>query len=282
VTNRVRAALMLACVVSAAVELRGQAVFRTAVDVVEVDVAVMRGGRSVGGLTAANFVVTDNGIEQDVTAVMVSAEPVRLALVLDVSESVAGSRLASLIKASRGLIRALRARDEVSLITFSHRVTAVVPMGQDHAAVDASLATLTGDGATSLRDAAYLGLATSPGQQSRALMLLFSDGLDTASFLTESAVLAAARRSNTVVHAVRARPDNFLERLVEVTGGRTWSAGSDRQLEELFGRVLDEMRARYVLSYSPSGRQTPGWHQIKVSLKGARGDVRARQGYYVE
>jgi VWFA-related protein len=278
----VRAALVLAYVASAVVALRGQAVFRSAVDVVEVDVAVTRGGKSVSGLSADNFVVTDNGAAQDVTAVMVSAQPLRMTLVLDVSESVAGPRLASLIKASRGLIPALRPRDEMSLITFSHRVTSVVPMGHDPAAVDAALATLTGDGATSLRDAAYLGLAAAPGQPSRALMLLFSDGLDTASFLTDSAVLAAARRSNTVVHAVHARPDDFLERLVEVTGGRTWSAGSDRQLEELFGRVLDEMRARYVLSYSPSGRQTPGWHQINVSLKGARGDVRARQGYFVK
>ena len=53
-------------------------------------------------------------------------------------------------------------------------------------------------------------------------------------------------------------------------------------MEELFGRVLDEMRARYLLTYSPSGPQKPGWHQIKVSLKGARGDVIAKQGYFVQ
>ena len=83
------------------------------------------------------------------------------------------------------------------------------------------------------------------------------------------------------MHAVHFRPDPFLDRLAEITGGRTWSAQSDRQLEELFGRVLDEMRARYLLTYTPAGPQQPGWHQIKVSLKGARGDVIAKQGYFV-
>ena len=128
----------------------------------------------------------------------------------------------------------------------------------------------------------YLGLSTASDDSSRALMLLFSDGFDTASFLTGEAVVDAAKRSNAVVHAVQFRPDPFLGRLAEITGGRTWSAQSDRQLEELFGRVLDEMRARYLLTYTPAGPQKPGWHQIKVSLKGARGDVIAKQGYFVQ
>ena len=113
------------------------------------------------------------------------------------------------------------------------------------------------------------------------MLLLFSDGLDTTSFLTEDTVLESAKSSNAVVHAVHFRPDAFLGRLAQMTGGRTWSAQSDRQLQELFERVLDEMRARYVLTYSPAGPQKPGWHQIKVTLKGARGDVIAKQGYFV-
>ena len=274
------AATLLACLATATL-VQAQASFRSKVEAVEVDVAVMRGGTTVAGLTADNFVVTDNGVVQEVRATLLAAEPLRLTLMLDVSKSVSGSRLASLIKASRAMVHALRPADQVSLITFSHRVTSVVPMGHDRSALNDGLAMLAGDGATALRDAAYVGLATASDGHSRALLLLFSDGLDTASFLTEDTVLESAKRSNAVVHAVHFRPDAFLGRLAEISGGRTWSASSDRQLEELFGRVLDEMRARYLLTYSPSGPQKPGWHQIKVSLKGARGDVIAKQGYFV-
>ncbi len=258
-----------------------QAPFRSQVEVVEVDVAVTRGGATVAGLTAGNFVVTDNGVPQEVTAALLDAEPLRVTMVLDTSKSVSGSRLASLIKAGSGMVRALGPKDQVSLITFSHQVTLRVPMGSQFAGIDNALASLTGTGATALRDAVYLGLAGASDDRSRALLLVFSDGFDTASFLSSEAVIESARRSNAVVHVVQFRADKFLGRLAEATGGRTWSAQSDRQLEALFGRVLDEMRARYLLTYSPSGPQKPGWHQIKVSLKGARGDVIAKQGYFV-
>lgn len=276
------AATLLVSLATAALSQAGQASFRSRVEAVEVDVAVTRGGKTVAGLAAENFVVTDNGVVQEVKATLLAVEPLRLTLVLDVSKSVSGARLASLIKGSRAMVQALRPEDQIALITFSHGVTSAVPMGHGRSAIIDALTTLSGEGATALRDATYLGLATASDDHSRALLLLFSDGLDTTSFLTEDTVLESAKRSNAVVHVVHFRPDAFLGRLTQITGGRNWSAESDRQLEELFGRVLDEMRARYLLTYTPSGTQTPGWHQIKVSLKDARGDVIAKQGYFVQ
>ena len=88
-------------------------------------------------------------------------------------------------------------------------------------------------------------------------------------------------RAGVVVHVVRSESDGFLNRLVEASGGRQWSAGSDRQLRELFTRALEEMRARYLLSYTPAGSSSPGWHEVKVKLKNQRGDITARPGYFV-
>jgi Ca-activated chloride channel homolog len=278
---RSRVAIWVALVASASLLQAEQPSFRSRVEVVEVDVAVTRGGATVSGLTAGNFVVTDNGVPQDVTAALLGAEPLRVTMVLDASKSVSGSRLASLVKAGSGMVGALGPKDQASLITFSHQVALRVPMSSRFDEIAGVLSGLTGTGATALRDAVYLGLANASDDHSRALLLVFSDGFDTTSFVTMDAVIAAARRSNAVVHAVHFQPDKFLDELTEATGGRTWSARSDRQLEELFGRVLDEMRARYLLTYTPSGQQKPGWHQIKVSLKGARGDVIAKQGYFV-
>ena len=281
-TMRSMHTVLIACLVTASVaEARQAPAFRSTIEGVEVDVAVNRGGKAVAGLTADNFVVTDNGVVQTVTRALLSSEPLRLTLVLDLSRSVAGRRLASLIKATRAMVQALRPEDQVSLITFTHRVASVVPMGRDRSAINEAMTTLSADGATALRDAAYLGLATASDEHSRALLLLFSDGFDTASFLTQETVFEAAKRSNAIVHAIHFRPDVFLRRLVQITGGQNWSAQSDDQLEELFGKVLDEMRARYLLTYTPPGTQKAGWHEIKVSLKNARGEVIAKQGYFV-
>src|SRR5262249_36140173 len=130
-------------------------------------------------------------------------------------------------------------------------------------------------------DAVQLALETCPHDRSRPLILLFTDGHDTASWLTEDAVADTARRVGVVVHVVRVEDDAFLNRLVDASGGRSWAAGSDRQLHELFPRALEEMRARYLLTYTPAGVNTTGWHDVKVRLKKERADITARPGYFV-
>jgi len=84
-----------------------------------------------------------------------------------------------------------------------------------------------------------------------------------------------------VIHVVSLASDSFLNRIVDASGGRSWSATSDRQLRELFTHPLDEMRARYLLTYTPRGVAGSGWHDVKVKLKTQRGDVTARPGYFV-
>ena len=84
-----------------------------------------------------------------------------------------------------------------------------------------------------------------------------------------------------MVHAVRVDSNDFLDHLAEASGGRTWSATSDKQLRELFTRALEEMRARYLLSYTPHGVSNRGWHELEVTLTNGRADITARPGYFV-
>ena len=51
-----------------------------------------RGVEHVGGLTAENFEVFDNGVKQKITSVAVAQVPLEVYLVLDMSGSVAGMR----------------------------------------------------------------------------------------------------------------------------------------------------------------------------------------------
>jgi len=258
-----------------------QTTFRSGVEVVELDVSVMRGGAPVAGLTARDFALTDNGVAQDVGSVTLEQLPLSVTLVLDTSQSVAGDRLRHLAQAGEGLVAALRKDDRAALITFSHMVDLRVPMTGDFQSIRTALDTMTGSGATSLRDAVHLALQLQSRDRSRPLMLLFTDGHDTASWLSEDAVVDSARRSGVVIHAARVESDALLDRLTQISGGRTWSATSDRQLRELFTRALDEMRARYLLTYTPRGVRQPGWHELKVKLKNGGGDVTARRGYFV-
>jgi VWFA-related protein len=257
-----------------------QTTFRSGVELVELDVSVTRGGVPVAGLTARDFNLTDNGVAQEVESVTLEQLPLSVTLVLDTSQSVAGERLQHLVQAGNGLTSALRDGDRAALITFSHAVDLRVPMTGDMASIRAALSRISGDGATSLRDAVHLALQLQPRDQTRPLMLVFTDGHDTASWLTEEAAIDSARRTGVVVHVVRVESDSFLDKLTQMSGGRTWSATSDRQLQELFTKALDEMRARYLLTYTPKNVRRPGWHELKVKVKNG-GDVTARRGYFV-
>ena len=273
--------VIIAALLAAQIASAPQTTFRSGVEVVELDVSVTRGGAPVAGLTARDFTLADNGVAQEVQSVTLEELPLSVTLVLDTSQSVAGDRLQHLVQAGDGLAAALRPGDRAALVTFSHTVDLRVPMTGDVKTISRALAAMTGNGATSLRDAVHLALELQPHDQTRPLMLVFTDGHDTSSWLTEDAAIDSARRTGVVIHVVRVESDSFLDRLTQVSGGRTWSATSDRQLRELFTKALDEMRARYLLTYTPRGVRQPGWHEVKVKLKNGGADVTARRGYFV-
>jgi VWFA-related protein len=269
--------------------------FRTGVDLVRLDVSVMRGRQPVRGLTARDFSIVDSGVRQRIESVsLLDALPVSVLMVLDTSGSVAGERLGHLIDAGRGLLAALRPGDRAGLITFSQDVRVRVPLTIDRSTLQSALTNLTGDGPTAIRDAVWAALQLCPDDDSRPLVLVFTDGVDNASWLSRSDILTGTRRAGVVIHVVElsgdqpqvalsrrtSPPPTFLEALVDAAGGRRWSATSLQDLGELFTGAIDEMRARYLVTFYPEGVRHDGWHELKVSVN-ARGDVTTRPGYFV-
>jgi len=276
--------LAILCLALAAAQ---QPVFRSGVNAVRIDVSVMNGVTPVPGLTAENFELTDNGVTQTIASVSLDTVPLNLMLLFDVSASLSGDPLKDLIDAGNGLVKSLRPEDGAALMTFSEPIRLAVPLSKRRDELIRELNSLKASGATSLHDAVFLALQLRPQDaDARSVLLVFSDGRDTASWLTSDQLLEVARRSGVVIHGVEllnplVRPNRFVFDLASAGGGRRWSATSSRDLRALFGRVLNELRARYLLTYYPAGVPDPGWHDVKVSLKRAAGEVTARPGYFV-
>jgi hypothetical protein len=84
-----------------------------------------------------------------------------------------------------------------------------------------------------------------------------------------------------VVARAKGDPENpFLREVTRATGGRVWTASSEKDLRARFLDVLDDIRSRYVLSYAPQGAAFSGWHALEVRLKRGGGEVLARPGYH--
>lgn len=302
---RRRVAIGAACAacIAAATLVAQEPVFRASVETVTVDVAVTRGGSAVTGLEARHFVIRDNGVPQTVERVMHDDVPLQLLLVFDTSSSLGTDGLRVLADAAGALLDAASPGDRVGLVTFSESVDVRVLPTLQHDRVRAALRGSTPAGPTAWRDALFVATQLfETGTDSRRVVLLLTDGRDTASWMPAHEIADVVRRSGIVVHAVEqpaplpptdpresfsrtgtvtvATP-SALRATVDAGGGRLWTAASGAGLRERFLDVLSELRTRYLLSYVPTGPAVSGWHDVTVSLVDARGEVRARPGYFV-
>jgi VWFA-related protein len=256
--------------------------FSTRIESVRVDVLVLDNGRPILGLGPADFEIVDNGAPQQVDLVSFEKIPLNVVLALDMSDSVAGDRLAQLQDAGRAVLGGLAKGDQAAVVTFSNAVTRAAPLTEDIAVARVALDEAWGTGQTSLADGVYAAMMIGEADAGRALLMVFSDGLDTSSWLTDDRVLDSARRGDAVAYSVGigdGGSSSFLRELTSLTGGTAYKIDSSRDLRATFLRILDEFRHRYLVSYTPRGVSRDGWHKLDVRVKNRRATIKARPGY---
>jgi VWFA-related protein len=262
-----------------------QPTFRAQVDLVRLDVLVVRDGRPVPGLTSADFEVRDNGVVQQIDHVSFAEVPLDVMLVLDTSRSVAGEKLRHLQEAGHAFLDGLASADRAGLLTFNEVIALGSDLTTDLEQVRAAIGRVKGRGATSLRDAIHAALLWPSRYEARPMILVFSDGMDTVSWLTSEQGTDVARASDAVVYGVAIGPgddeDQLLKRVAETTGGRLLTAESSRRLRGVFVEILNEMKARYIVSYYLQPQPREGWHDVRVDVKRGRGAVIVRRGYHM-
>jgi VWFA-related protein len=260
-------------------------VFRGAADVVRFDALVTDGRTPVAGLTAADFEVLDNGVAQRVD-LATTADNVAVALALDLSGSVDNAHaLKDLVIGCEALVDALHPADLAWLVTFSDQFTLKTGPVSTPETIHKALETVRARGGTSMWDAVFASVSLVTGTAGRSLVLVFSDGMDTTSWLQEKAAMETLQRSEVVVDIVMPRypSTGFLamEAAAKATGGSVMEADTRERLAKQFVKLLDDFRAGYILTYSPTGvARDDGWHDVKIRLKRGKGTVRARPGYF--
>jgi VWFA-related protein len=280
-------------------------VFRSGVDAVRVDVLVTDGRQPVGGLTSADFELRDNGVTQTIDDLQVGEVPFSMMLALDVSGSMEGTPLDHLRDGARAALEALQPDDRAALMAFNHVIAPPTAWTSDRQGLTSALAALQAIGGTSLFDATLAAIVQrDPEPGRRNLLIVFSDGRDTSSWLPEFAALDLATRADIVVYAVTldsgprvVQPDlhrrsgirltpeqtiasgaDFLAELAERTGGSRVTS-SLTGLRRTFAKIVNDFRSRYVLTYTPRNVSATGWHRIDVTLTSRKGTVTARRGY---
>jgi len=278
--------------------------FRSRTSGVMVDATVRdKNRRSVTGLKAGDFELTDNGVPQQVNDVSYGKLPIDITVGLDVSHSVTGSLLDRLRQGVVQLMGDLGKDDRLKLVLFNMRVTRIIDYTRDVKAVERAIRSATAGGGTSLVDAMSVSLVSEGPTDRRQLVVFFTDGSDSTSTSSETMMLGVARRTratlafvvpsnittvNTVngtTISVRAGTSNssyhpLLNALARETGGTIFPVGGSTNLSSAFRQVLNEFRNAYVLYFGPQGVERQGYHQIEVKVKRDDAQVLARRGYF--
>ncbi|HKW02207.1 MAG TPA: hypothetical protein VJN96_20460 [Vicinamibacterales bacterium] len=270
-------------------------VFRGRVDVVSANVSVRDGNKLVTGLGTGNFVLTDNGVPQQIEAVSNEAVPVDLTIVVDVSqEAVAHRRIAEFRSDVQQIGALLKRADRLQVLAAGTYVKAIVPL---QPVSDAwSLDALPQGGGLSNVDATAMALIQPAETDRRQVIVVFTEALDTFSTIPRQALPAIAKRSDALLQIVLAKtwtggvgrgnyglPSSamaFVE-AAQITGGDGIPLGGG--VVDAVKNVLQSFAQSYVLRYSPRGVDPSGWHELSIRVTGTRGSnyrVRARRGYF--
>jgi len=176
-----------------------------------------KGGRYVLDLARQDFVIYEDGVRQTVDFFGTIEEPFSVALVLDTSGSTAAQL--ELIKSSAiAFIDSLRAQDRVMVIGFSDSVEVKCEMTGDREVMYNAVRSLGAGEFTQVYEAVYTSVwERMQGLPGRKAVILFTDGIDTASseIIAEDTLDAVIESEDVIIYAIRynTRPD--VERRLE-------------------------------------------------------------------
>jgi Ca-activated chloride channel homolog len=266
------------------VQSHAEGQFASGINVVEVYATVTdRAGSLVQGLTASDFLVTEDGRPQHITTFAAGAFPLAVALAIDRSFSM-GDRLPVARSAARAFVGALRPDDRVMVVAIGSDTEVVAPLTADRSAAMAAIDRIDRWGTTPLYDATIEAIrAIQPASGRRALVLV-SDGTDRYSRASSGQMLEQARRADVLVYAVAvgpARPPIFSE-LAAATGGRSFFQKTPAALQDTMADIARELRFQYLIGYVPAPvpAGAPEWRSIAVAVDRPDAVVRAREGYW--
>lgn len=267
-----------------------QPTFRAGTKVVSLYATVTEAGRLVPGLTREDFEILDNDKPQALTVFSNEVLPITVIVMLDTSGSMTASIGILKAGAEQFLLRLLKG-DRARVGDFNDKIQMVSPLSGDRDELIASLGDIDFGYPTRLYDAIAAGLDELREIDGRKVVLVFTDGDDTASRTRFGTVLGRAQTEEVMVYAiglqgddvingrhVRTRPDRSLKTLAGETGGGYFELSRTDQLTSTFTRVALELHSQYLLGFSQESRDGKT-HKLEVRVKKAGMTARARKSY---
>ena len=268
-----------------------QPLFRSSVRTVSIFATVLDGnGRIVPDLQRDDFVVLEDGKPVDITLFSNESQPFTAVVMLDQSASMTAN-LELLNQAAEQFVMRLLPVDRARVGAFSDKIQMSDAFTNNRDSLISDLKDLQFGNPTRLNDAIAASLDALEGIDGRRVVLVFTDGEDTASKTGFRAVLDRARNEEVIVYSIgleseffngvrvqRSRPSRDLRKIADETGGGYFELKKTDELSPTFTRVASELRSQYLLGFTPSVLDGKP-HRLEVRLKRPGLSARARKSY---
>jgi Ca-activated chloride channel family protein len=273
---------------------------RLGVLTVRLPVSIKNKNGFVPGLQQRNFEVYEDGKLQTIEGFEAPSRlPLDIAVLMDTSESVK-LKLPFEKDAAEDFVATVttyRRKDQILFATFDTSVELHQDFTDAQEPLIRAIKKVKAGGYTRLYDAIYRvieeKMATLQGSETRRIILMISDGSDTASDRSVKDAIEIAQRYDVTLYGISTKnftgitsgmvesaDDKEMRRLCEETGGQLFLPSHKAELFRAFTQVANDLRQEYVIFYTPPNQDRSGKHRsIRVKLIGAEGHMYHKQGY---
>ena len=247
----------------------------------------------VHGLTRNDFIVLEDGIQQEITSFTdeKTNPPVFVGVLMDTSPSAAGKLGFSKEAAINFIHTVTRLRkDKAAFMTFDNEVTLRQDFTDKLDLLQKAVANVKKPGSqTAMYDAVWnFADEKLRNVAGRRVIVIITDGDDTFSRAKIEDAIDIAQRTETTIFGistkagflgtvpgveagtVKDKGDKLLTRLCEETGGQAFFTGDMLELERAFKRISEELLSQYIITYRPLNQNYDG-RERKIEVRFTNG-----------
>ncbi len=261
-------------------------------------------GQIVDNLKKEDFVLSEDGAQQEITHFSRDELPLAVAIVVDRSGSVEPI-IQKLREAALDTLSLLKPEDEVALFAFDSKCDRMEYLTKDRERIADAIARIRPGGGTNITDAVFdaeLYLGRAAPSRRHAIVLVSDNQITVRGFASASDAVRMGLETETTLYSIRfttgglaryalAPPlmpgTNAVNKMARETGGEIFEANDGNSIKYALNAVINRLKKRYTLGYSSTNQNQDGkFREISVKLSasnpGSSQNYRifARRGYY--
>ena len=274
----------------------GLATFKSDVEVVSVDVAVLDNkGHFIPGIPAGNFRVLEDNVPQQIKNVNLGEAPMTVAMVIEFSglfQQYYTSTWYQTLTAAYGFVETLKPDDFLAIVAYDIRPEILSDFTTDRRKTQEALQRLSipGFSEANLYDALTDTADRMSGIEGRKAIVLISSGIDTFSKKNYGETRKLLQQDGVPVYAIGLmqalrdmadaagylgsiqrldflQADNAMRTFSKETGGMAFFPRFLGEFPTIFQNIHQALRSQYVLTYEPTNKNHDGsFRKIKVEL----------------